>query len=294
MTLRRVIEHLKLRNWTAAAVLVAVVAAPASGEAVAATALSSREISQDLLEACDARAMPFGRYDASIEKSVQALTDLGVFSAQDFENVKIGFCGLRAVNGPAATASCARDTILLDSGYDASDKRIVRSATLAHEMKHVLQHRALIAKHGDGYCGSDLYPADWEWMEAEADAFGDAVAEMFFSGRAVVIRNDCPADVAVYLEADYPTSPREANLQLTTVAAGSVVPSRVRSLSKSFKFYAEQSSGHSYNNDWRGKTMAYRRVVGGETVGLRPITLTNAARSTGPFQLTLACEPSAH
>ncbi|MEO1242100.1 MAG: hypothetical protein AAFX54_09335 [Pseudomonadota bacterium] len=244
---------------------------------------------QHILEACDARAMPFGAYDQEIAASVEALTDMGVFTTAEFSDVKIGFCDLRTADGPAATTSCTRDIILLDSGYAKGDQSLVRNATLAHEMKHVLQHHAQIETYGESYCSSAQYRADKKWMEAEADAFGDGVAKLFFEGRFVEIRNECANAASVYLEADNPIAASDDPPAFMDIPAHSAMRAQERAASKFFKLYAETKSAPAEKQRWGGPAMAYKRFIGGISYGLQQVTLSNSERSTGPFYLTLAC-----
>lgn len=257
---------------------------------VSANPVSSDEMSQDILNECDARAMPFGMFDRKIADAAKGLTAMGVFEEEEFHNAKIGFCDLRRVGGPAATTSCAGDTILLDRGYAAKDQDLVLTATLAHEMKHYFQHSEQKAKFGDSYCLTQNYIEDKVWMEEEADAFGDAVAELFFTGRPVEIENQCPVVVSVYLEADNAISVKGESLGFIDVAPGTTVLSSERSMSRFFKFYAESSPAEGRKQVWRGSTMAHKRVINESVYGLRPVMLSNPFRSKGPFQMQLSCE----
>lgn len=244
---------------------------------------------QHILETCDALAMPFGGYDQRIAASVEALTDMGVFTTAEFYDVKIGLCGLRAADGPAATTSCTRDIILLDSGYAKGDQSLVRNATLAHEMKHVFQHRAKKAAYGDDYCDSAQYASDKPWMEKEADAFGDGVAKLFFTGRSVEIRNECANAVSVYLEADNPIAASDDPPVFMDMPAHSTMHTPEKAASKFFKLYAETRSAPAEKQRWGGPAMAYKRFIGGRSYGLQQVTLSNPERAGGPFYLTLAC-----
>lgn len=254
-----------------------------------ADALPANEMPQQILEACDARAMPFGAYDQKIAASVEALTDMGVFETSEFYDVKVGFCDLRSADGPAATTSCASDIILLDSGYAKRDQSLVRNATLAHEVKHVFQHRAQRAAYGDGYCDSSQYASDKAWMEKEADAFGDGVAELFFTGRAVEVRNECANAVSVYLEADNPIAASDDPPAFMEIPAHSAMRVQERAASKFFKLYAETKSASAKKQRWGGPAMAYKRFIGGKSFGLQQVTLNSFERSAGPFYLTLDC-----
>lgn len=274
---------------TAAFALAFFLGASVGFQPASADVLPADEMPQHILEACDARAMPFGAYDQEIAASVEALTDMGVFTTAEFSDVKIGFCDLRTADGPAATTSCTRDIILLDSGYAKGDQSLVRNATLAHEMKHVLQHHAQIETYGESYCSSAQYRADKKWMEAEADAFGDGVAKLFFEGRFVEIRNECANAASVYLEADNPIAASDDPPAFMDIPAHSAMRAQERAASKFFKLYAETKSAPAEKQRWGGPAMAYKRFIGGISYGLQQVTLSNSERSTGPFYLTLAC-----
>lgn len=255
-----------------------------------ASRFSSDQLPQDYLNACDDRAKAFGAYDRRIADAADDLTAMGVFKSEELHDVKIGFCDLRKINGPMATTSCTDDIILLDSGYAARDQGLVMKATLAHEMKHVLQHRELKEEFGEDYCFTDRYVADKSWMEEEADAFGNAVAALFFTGRPVEIRNDCPVAVSVYLEADNPISSMAGALQFMTAPPRSTIASSERAISKFFKLYAETEPYRGGIKVWRDARMAHTRIIEGGRYGLKSLTLPNAARSTGPFRMTLSCD----
>ena len=296
MILRRVIEHVRAQRSLPAAsdvfrvmasVFVFLPLAPLSP--AAANPMPSSEIAQDVLAACEARAEPFGGDDRTINEAAMALIDMGVFNATDFSDVKIGFCGLRAARGPVATTSCASDTILLDAGYAVDDEKLALKATLAHEMQHYFQHREQKAKFGDGYCESARYQADKAWMEAEADAFGDDVAALFFLGRATEITNDCPVPARVYLEADMPRAARDEFPGFVEVAANATAAAPERALSKFFRLYAEATPDEGRKRVWGGSAMSDKRAIDGKIYGLTPVALEAPSRSTGPFQLTLSC-----
>lgn len=245
---------------------------------------------QGALEVCDAEAAPFERYNPKILVAVEALAGMGVFDESDFRDVKIGFCDLRRMNGPAATTSCAHDTILMDSGYAGKNKSIVLNATLAHEMIHVFQHRAKRAAFGDGYCSSDQYAADKASMEIEADAFGDAVGALFFSGRGVEIQNDCPVAVSVYLEAERPVSTKGGFPDFIDIAPGETVSSPERSYSKVFRYHARSKPLENRAWVWGSAYDARDRIIDGEAFGVKQIALANRHASTGPFLLHLSCD----
>lgn len=271
-------------------VLVVIVLSLSAISLATASRFSSNELPEDYLDACDNRAKAFGAYDRRIADAADELAAMGVFDIEEFHDVKIGFCDLRKINGPMATTSCVRDIILLDSGYDARNQSLVMKATLAHEMEHVFQHRELKAKHGEDYCFTDRYAADKAWMEEEADAFGDAVAALFFTGRPVEIRNECPVAVSVYLEADNPVSSVGGALTFMEAPPRSTIASPERAISKFFKLYAETEPYRGGVKVWRDAHMAHTRIIEGNRYGLKSLALPNAARSTGPFRMTLSCD----
>jgi hypothetical protein len=239
-----------------------------------------------LLAECDARAAAFGAYDAAIAESVAALRAIGVFKREDFAGVRIGFCALKRAGGPVAAASCASDIILLDEKYAAAREALVLNATLAHEMKHVFQHRERREEFGAAYCDSPRYAADKEAMEEEADAFGDAVGELFVVGRAVEIVNRCDVPLAVYLEADDPAKNREAPPAFEIAPARSTALSRERGLSSRFFYYAQTAGKKSPTVN---SSSPVRRFIEGRSYPLRETRLAASARATGPFRLVLTC-----
>lgn len=263
----------------------AMLAAPAAR----AEPLTADQLPPSLLADCDARAAAFGAYDAPIAKSVAALVAMGVFSTEEFAGVRIGFCPLRAAGGPVAAASCAEDVILLDEKYSAKKETLVLNATLAHEMHHRFQHQAGRRRHGAGFCDGADYAAGKAQMETEADAFGDAVGELFFLGRPVEIVNDCNAPVAVYLEADEPAAEREGEIAFETVAARSRGVLRERAYSSRFFYYAETRGEGGVKEVFKSPASPQRRFIGGRQIRLREARLEAAGRSAGPFRLRLSC-----
>ena len=244
---------------------------------------------QTLLEACDARANARGAYERPIAAAVEALTGMGVFSPEEFGDVKIGFCALRAAGGPLATTSCAGDIILIDDQYAARNEALPLKATLAHEMRHVLQHREQKALHGAAYCEGALYEADKPRFEAQADRFGAAVATLFFSGRAVEIRNRCDAAVTVYLEAQRPASAAGAALESVSIEANSKARAALRALSGRFNVAARTNDESAPQPETIADGKVRRRIVDGRTRYLTEATLASEDRATGPFFLTLSC-----
>ena len=144
---------------------------------VSAAPLSAVELPPALLAACDEKTKPLESLVGPIRAAADNLINAGVLEREDFDGVKLGFCELRKANGPVATASCREDVILLDVKYADRSEALVRSATLAHEMKHILQHRELRAVFGESYCLTEDYAAGKPALEVEADAFGDKAAE---------------------------------------------------------------------------------------------------------------------
>ncbi len=149
--------------------------------AAKAEALPADELPQTMLTACDDQAKAVGEFAGPIAAAADDLIAAGIFHREQFIGVRIGFCDLRKANGPVATTSCLDDVILLDAKYKVPSQALARNATLAHEMKHVLQHRENRAAFGAGYCLSDAYEIDKPAMEIEADAFGDDALEILTS-----------------------------------------------------------------------------------------------------------------
>lgn len=250
---------------------------------------SSDNISREILDQCDEQALAYEDYDAIIAAAAEGLAALGVFTKSEFRGVKIGFCDLQRVQGPVATTSCARDTILLDTKYANKDESLVLKTTLSHEMKHYFQHRGQKIRFGENYCFSDQYKSDKAWMEEEADAFGDNVAALLFIGRTVEIKNNCPVAVTVYLEDDDPLGPAPDGARFIDIAPQSTVTAPGQSRSKFFKFYAQSEPVRGERRFWRNATMAHRRMINGKAYGLKQTTLSNRSRATGPFQMKLSC-----
>ncbi len=267
---------------TAAAMMVA--GAPASAEP-----LTADRLPPALLGACDANAAPFGAYDLAVARSVAALDGMGAIWKDEFATVRIGFCGLVAAGGPVAAASCADDIILLDEKYAAEGQALALNATLAHEMKHHFQHRAAKARHGDAYCESAAYAAGKEAMETEADAFGEAVGELFFLGRPVEIVNECVSPVAVYLEADEPAAAQEGDPAFETVAARSARVLRARAYASRFYYHAQTLGATGPRVVFENRSSPHRRFIDGRQIRLKEARLDAAGREKGPFRLTLSC-----
>ena len=146
--------------------------------------MSADELPSSFLDACDAGVKELKNADRMIKRAAQDLIDTRIFSDDDFATVKLGFCGLRSAGGPAATTTCENDIVLFDEGYKQRGEILALTLTMAHEMKHVRQHRAMRAKAGADYCTSDRYERDKPAMEMRADAFGNAIIDLFFGKRA--------------------------------------------------------------------------------------------------------------
>lgn len=252
----------------------------------------SDQIPQQVLIDCDSKAKSYGRYSPPVAAAKNKLIDIGVFSDSEFRNIKIGFCDLAGVEGPVATTSCELDTILLDKKYKRENLSLVLSVTLAHEVKHVLQHQKLKARYGDDFCSSEQYLAEKPSMEAAADNFSDSVAELLFSGRPVEVENSCDAPVAVYLESDDGIIPAVNSRELITVGAHSKIMMPSRAASKYFKFYAQSELHNDRRWVWRGTARASKRLIKGKAYQLRTTKLPSKLREAGPFLLRLTCPQS--
>ena len=254
---------------------------------VAGGALASDNVPQKVLDACDADAD--GDYNAPIKSAVQSLIEIGAFTDNDFDGVKIGFCSLRQFDGPVATTSCARNSILLDEKYANKSQSFVLRATLAHEMKHFLQHQKQKAAHGETYCVSAQYDADKEWMEVDADKFGDDVAGMLFVGRLIEIENTCPVTVRIYLDEGTIIPEDEQPHSFISAPPETSVSAFARSKSKFIKIFAESEHDGERQWVWQNKTTMHKRVVDGKSFGLTDYILSAKSPSAGPFLLKLSC-----
>lgn len=255
--------------------------------------LTADQLAPALLADCDARTEPFGRLAAPIAAAATALIDLGVFGRRDFQAAQIGFCDLQGAGGPVAATSCGDGAILLDAKFAGADQALNLRATLAHEMTHHRQHRQAKARHGDTYCSSARYQADKPALEAEADAVGDKVAELFLLGRAVELVNGCDEALSVYLEADDPVAIRGAAPAFESVPAQSAAMSAERGLSRRFRFYAQttpQDGPPKISGDRQG---AQTRVVEGRQIRLTETLLPAPDRVDRPFRLRLTCTAGA-
>jgi hypothetical protein len=252
--------------------------------------LSSNELDPDLLAECDLRAQRYGGYDRVVQSAINTLTDLGVFAEEEFAHVRIGFCGLRRAGGPAASASCASDIILLDGKYANENQQLALVSTLAHEMKHVLQHAELKQKFGPEYCFSERYGADSVWMEKEADAFGDAVGALAVVGRPIEIENACPVAVSAYLDGENVFFDNGSAPKLISAASGSTVNVDATSASKIVKLFARSDEYFGRRWVWTDAKQGEERIIDGKRRRLTRYALSNRERASGPFVLKLSCD----
>lgn len=273
-------------NGRAGAALISVLLADG---AAAAEPLTAGELPRALLAECDARAEPFARYAPPIAEAAAALVRLGVFREREFQDAKIGFCDLKRARGPLAATSCEEGLILLDAQYADEGQALPLRVTLAHEMKHHLQHTEKRAQLGVGYCASAQYGADKPALEAAADAFGDKVAGLLVLGRAIEIANACDAPVSIYLEADEPAAARDGAASFQRAPARAAVISPERALSGKIRFYAKSAPKDGLFHVWRDSAGSHSRIVEGRPVRLKAMTLTAAGREEGPFRLRLTC-----
>ena len=270
---------------------VALLAAPSS--AVENAALASDNVPAAILEACETNADPSGAFEPAVAAAIGDLDALGVFIGEDFAEVRIGFCALRAHQGPVATTACARDVILVDEKYAGADQRPLLRATLAHEMKHVAQHRERRARLGAAWCDSDAYRAERPTLEAEAETFGDAVSTLFYVGRKIEITNSCPVAVRVYLEGDgvFAANAKKPPA-FFSAPAGASVEAPAASMSRRILYYAESAASGGKRWVWRDKRGPDPRFIEGRTVGLKRRTLPAPGDASTPFRLVLRCSKS--
>ena len=246
-----------------------------------------------LLARCDAGAAPFQAYAPAISASAAALLDMGIFSREEFNGVRVGFCPLVAAGGPVAAAACASDIILLDDKYAQADQSFVLNATLAHEMKHVLQHRARRARYGEAYCSSARYAAERPRLEIEADAFGDATSMLFSQGRPIEITNACAAPLAIYVEPVDPAATVEAPPAFAIIPPQARATAPARALSSRALVYARTRPAAGPAHVFERQSSPNLRFIDGRAYRLREMRLANAGRASGPFQLRLSC-PAGH
>ncbi|MEL6360278.1 MAG: hypothetical protein AAFR21_04280 [Pseudomonadota bacterium] len=252
--------------------------------------MPAKQLPPEILDQCEANAKPVAFADPQIAEAINRLTRLGVLSSSDLDGIDIGFCSLRDAFGPFATTSCKEDIILLDDIYRQKDQAIVLSATLAHEVLHVAQHRTLKAHHGDQYCSSDQYDLDKVWMEEKADAFGNGAGALLFSGRETSVANMCNDPVRIYLEAEQPVSSSEEPLSFITIQPGKSVSFSEKTTSNRFRLAAQTEPATGETRRWSGTNNRHTRFIEGKLYALKDIELTAAMPTEGPFTLTLCDE----
>jgi hypothetical protein len=279
------------RTRRAPALAFALSVAGAASPAIAAdapAAIASDQVPAEILRTCEAKAQAFGAYDVAVAGAIADLDALGVFAPEDFSAVRIGLCPLRAHGGPVATTACARDIILLDEKYAGADARPLLRATLAHEMQHVRQHRDRRVRRGAAWCDSDAYRPERAALEAEAAAFGDAVAALFYVGRPIEVRNACTVAVGVFLEGEGVAAGR-AGARLFDAAAGATVQAPSAATSRHVRYYARSAAADGRRWVWGDAQGPDRRFIDGRTVGLRRLTLPAPRDAAAPFRLVLRC-----
>lgn len=272
---------------------VAAFAAAAFNAVALADPLPADQMPLGLLDACEAEAEPFSRYALPISAAVRALTDIGVFKAEEFADVRIGFCGLQRAGGPVATASCSGGIILLDEKYAGADQALVLKATLAHEMTHHFQHQDRMERFGPDYCASERYLTEKPALEAEADAFGDAVAGLISLGRAVEIVNACDDPLSIYLEAYDPVAVSGAGPAFQRIAALTSGVAAERALSGRVRFFARTAPTSGAAHVWQDTASAETRFVEGRLIRLKTSRLAALDRVGSPFRLRLSCTAAA-
>lgn len=255
------------------------------GSSAAEAPLTADRLRQSLLAACEAGAAPYGSYDRAIAQGAVALIGIGALSAEDFSAVRIGFCALRAAGGPVGVTACGEDVILLDDKYRNAKQSLVLSATLAHEVKHVLQHRAERAARGKAWCDSADYVEQKASLEAEADEFGDAAAALVALGRPIEITSACDKPLTVYLEADDAVG--AADPSFLRIAAKGSARAADRALSPRALYFAEAAP--TPKGEARSRQSGNTRIVEGRLISLKAARLVAADRLETPFRLTLSC-----
>lgn len=245
-----------------------------------------------LLAQCDANTATIESASPAILNSVAALEGMGVLNRADFDDMKIGFCPLVEAGGPVATTACASDIILLDEKYAQADQSFVLNATLAHEMKHLFQHRARRTRYGASYCASARYAAEKPQLEIEADAFGDAASALFSQGRSIEIVNGCAAPLAIHVEPADPVEIADAAPALSVIAPQQRKELDVRALSSNALFYARTQPASGPAHVFERKSGPHLRFIEGRAYRLREARLASAGRLEGPFRLRLSCPPA--
>ncbi|MEM6537157.1 MAG: hypothetical protein AAF668_05440 [Pseudomonadota bacterium] len=247
--------------------------------------LSGNQVSPLLLMSCDAKAQPYGLYKEKIADAVNSLVELGVFDRRDFGGVAIGYCGFRWAGGPVATTSCPTDIILLDEKYAERGQELSLLATLAHEMRHVQQHRERKSDFDGDYCSSNVYTEERDQLEKEADAFGEAVSSLFVLGRPVEVENKCGVPLKIVLEPEVHAS--TANEFLYELTPGAVEQIAYRALSRRFWFAAD-SDVATDARAWPAP-VTRRFLINKAAKEAKPIVLSVDEPVSGSFQLTLSC-----
>lgn len=259
---------------------------------LAAQAAPADALPPALLARCDADAAAVSVAAPAIADSVAALEGMGVLNRADFDDVRLGFCPLVEAGGPVAATHCANDIILLDEKYARAEQSFVLNATLAHEMKHLMQHRARRARYGAGYCASARYAADKSQLEIEADAFGDATSALFSQGRPIEVRNDCAAPLAIYLEPADPVAIADPAPAFAVIAPQQRKRFKIRALSSNALFYARTTPASGPAYVFERKSGPHLRFIEGRAYHLREARLSSAGRTDGPFRLRLSCPPA--
>jgi hypothetical protein len=259
---------------------------------LAAQAAPADALPRDLLARCDANAAIIQSAAPAILNSVAALERMGVLNRADFDDVKIGFCPLVEAGGPVATTACASDIILLDEKYTRAEQSFVLNATLAHEMKHLMQHRARRARYGAAYCASARYAAEKPQLEIEADAFGDATSALFSQGRPIEVTNGCALPLAIYVEPADPVAIADAAPALSVIAPHQRKELNMRALSSNALFYARTQPASGPAHVFERKSGPHLRFIEGRAYHLREARLSSAGRTDGPFRLRLSCPPA--
>jgi len=245
--------------------------------------LPSSALDQGLLAECEANAAAYPNFDPSVQTAIDTLEALGVFGAQEFRNVKIGFCNLRGGNGPVATTSCADDTILLDQKYrDDSESDIILS-TLAHEMKHFQHHAVQKRRFGEEYCRSAQYRRDRLWMENVAGPFGDEVAALAFVGRPIEVENECPEPVSVFVDGVAVRRDNTETAKTFVIPPNGTKQTSVIANARTIQYFA---SGERLALPGDGE----ERIIDGERRRLSHAVMATRARGAGPFVLRIDCD----
>lgn len=261
-------------------------AAPCDTARASSAPLPANRLPEAFLAACEAAAPSYGGYERAIAEGAAALIAIGALSGDDFAAARIGFCPLRAEGGPFGVTACGEDVILLDDKYRKGKDALVLSATLAHEMKHVLQHRGRRAARGRAWCDSADYASERDALEAEADAFGDGAAALVALGRPVEIASACDRPLTVYVEAEDAVAVAGAEPLFLSIPARGAAIAADRARSPGALYFAE-SAPPAPGAGARGGGQT--RIVEGRLIRLRPARLAAPPRLDGRFRLTLSC-----